>query len=58
VNIGANVESMLGKLEVEPEFESLLVGQGITLLPITAQHAAGIRTIPRICCATTPLIGC
>jgi hypothetical protein len=37
---------MLGKLEVEPEFESLLVGQGITLLPITAQHAEGIAQFP------------
>jgi PIN domain nuclease of toxin-antitoxin system len=42
------IKSMLGKLEIEPEFESLLVGQGITLLPITAQHAAGISQFPEL----------
>ena len=42
------IKSMLGKLEVEPEFESLLVSQGITLLPITAQHAAGIAQFPEL----------
>ena len=42
------VKSMLGKLAVEPEFEKLLVNQGITLLPITAQHAAGIAQFPEL----------
>lgn len=42
------IKSMLGKLEVEPEFESLLVDQGIMLLPITAQHAAGIAQFPEL----------
>jgi PIN domain nuclease of toxin-antitoxin system len=41
-------KSMLGKLDIGPEFESLLVGQGITLLPITAQHAAGIAKFPEL----------
>ena len=42
------IKSMLGTVAVEPEFESLLVDQGITHLPVTAQHAAGIAQFPEL----------
>jgi len=39
---------MLGKLDLPLEFEGLLSDQGVTLLPITAQHAAAIAQFPEL----------
>src|SRR6476646_1578693 len=42
------IKSMLGKVELPAEFESLLIDQGVTILPITAQHAAAIAQFPEL----------
>lgn len=42
------IKSMLGKLDLLPDFESLLTDQGIALLPVTAQHAAAIAQFPEL----------
>ena len=42
------IKSMLGKLTLPEDFASLLVGQGIASLAVTADHAAGLSTFPEL----------
>ena len=42
------IKSMLGKLTVPDDFATLLIEQGITSLPITAEHASGIARYPEL----------
>jgi PIN domain nuclease of toxin-antitoxin system len=42
------IKTMLGKLFVPENLPEVLVEQGIELMPITAQHAAGITAFPEL----------
>jgi PIN domain nuclease of toxin-antitoxin system len=42
------IKSMLGKLAVPPDLSARLVGQGLELLSITAEHAEAIRDFPEL----------
>jgi PIN domain nuclease of toxin-antitoxin system len=42
------IKAMLGKISVPEHLHELLVGQGLELMPITAEHAAGIRAFPEL----------
>jgi PIN domain nuclease of toxin-antitoxin system len=42
------IKAMLGKLSIPADFPHRLVEQGLVLLSITAQHAAGIRDFPEL----------
>jgi PIN domain nuclease of toxin-antitoxin system len=42
------IKTMLGKLSVPENLPEILVEQGLELMPITAEHAAGIRAFPEL----------
>ena len=42
------IKKMLGKLELPDAFDVALSDQGITHLPVTAGHAAGIEEFPEL----------
>jgi len=42
------IKSILGKLDLPDDFESLLLTQGVASLPINAGHAVAIREFPEL----------
>jgi PIN domain nuclease of toxin-antitoxin system len=42
------IKTMLGKLSVPENLPEILVEQGLELMPITAEHSAGIRAFPEL----------
>ena len=42
------IKAMLGKLAVPADFNELLASQGVTSLPVSADHAAGIQHFPEL----------
>lgn len=42
------IKAMLGKLSIPDDFAARLSEQGLSLLSITAEHAAGIREFPEL----------
>ncbi|MCE7009650.1 type II toxin-antitoxin system VapC family toxin [Kibdelosporangium philippinense] len=42
------IKSMLGKLTIPDKFSDLLVEQGLTILPITGEHAEALTAFPEL----------
>ncbi|MEP6559477.1 MAG: type II toxin-antitoxin system VapC family toxin [Nakamurella sp.] len=42
------IKAMLGKLSLPGQFNELLSAQGVTSLPVSAEHAAGIERFPEL----------
>ena len=42
------IKKMLGELDLPDAFDIALSEQGITFLPVTAEHAAGIEEFPEL----------
>jgi len=42
------IKAMLGKVAVPADFDDLLVAQGVTSLPVSSDHAAGVEHFPEL----------
>ena len=42
------IKAVLGKVAVPADFNDLLISQGLTSLPVSADHAAGIDHFPEL----------